>query len=346
MRLKQNLYLILLTALCLPFSFPGYSQEIGVNKASLSVVDVRTDRSLLRDPGSQSFLAHFFLDFFEKKDTALTRIRCRSEGAGVILDPSGLVLTNEHVIADADNIQVVLADRRVFRAVVLGRDRKEDLALLRIDGSLMLKLTPLVLADSDALQPGEKVFAVGNPYGYSRSVSSGVISALHRQFSARDGVPFGDLIQTDASANPGNSGGPLLNQKGEMIGLITLRDWRAYGINFAIPVNRIKALLPELKTSKIAQDSLEQFQKRFGFQIALEKNRNGFEQLFIQNVRPRSSAQKAGLRRGDALQLFQKRAVRDPEALVQTAQKVAPGERVYVQIQRNEQSFFTYLGAQ
>ena len=167
-------------------------------------------------------------------------------GTGFIIEKDGVVLTNNHVIESADAITVKLSDDRELPAKIVGRDAQTDLAVLRIDAK---DLTPLALGDSDAMEVGDWVVAIGNPFGLSHTVSAGIISAKGR---TRDDVPldpagYYDFMQTDASINPGNSGGPLLNLRGEVVGINTaIRGGGAQGIGFAIPMNMVKQLLPAL----------------------------------------------------------------------------------------------------
>lgn len=167
-------------------------------------------------------------------------------GTGFIIEKDGVVLTNNHVIESADAITVKLSDDRDFVAKIVGRDAQTDLAVLKIDAK---DLTPLALGDSDTMEVGDWVVAIGNPFGLSHTVSAGIVSAKGR---TRDDVPldpagYYDFMQTDASINPGNSGGPLLNLRGEVVGINTaIRGGGAQGIGFAIPMNMIKQLLPML----------------------------------------------------------------------------------------------------
>jgi serine protease Do len=167
-------------------------------------------------------------------------------GTGFIIEKDGVILTNNHVIDSADAITVKLSDDREFVAKIVGRDQSTDLAVLRIDAK---DLTPLALGDSDAMDVGDWVVAIGNPFGLSHTVSAGIVSAKGR---TRDDVPldpagYYDFMQTDASINPGNSGGPLLNLKSEVVGINTaIRGGGAQGIGFAIPMNMVKQLLPAL----------------------------------------------------------------------------------------------------
>ncbi|MBQ7608592.1 MAG: trypsin-like peptidase domain-containing protein [Desulfovibrionaceae bacterium] len=170
--------------------------------------------------------------------------RRASLGSGVIVDgKAGLVLTNAHVIADSDEIMVHLQDGRNFKASVRGAEPDFDIAILAIEGASNLPAIPL--GNSADLAPGETVIAIGNPFGFSHTVTTGVVSALGRTITTKSGT-LTDLIQTDAAINPGNSGGPLLNLEGSLIGINTATDTRAEGIGFAIPINKVRRVMDSL----------------------------------------------------------------------------------------------------
>src|SRR6516162_5489266 len=164
-------------------------------------------------------------------------------GSGFIIDPKGLLLTNNHVVQDAVNIRVKLNDGREFEGKTVGRDPLTDVALVRLSGS-GLNLPAVRLGDSDAMRVGDWVVAIGNPFGLASSVSAGIISATSRNIGA---TPYDDFLQTDAAINPGNSGGPLFNLKGEVIGINTAIVSGGSGIGFAVPSNMAKSLLPQLE---------------------------------------------------------------------------------------------------
>ena len=169
------------------------------------------------------------------------------QGSGFIIDKEGHVLTNYHVIAEARQVEVTLHNRKKYRATVVGTDRSHDLAVIQIKGP---GLTPMVLGDSRNLQVGQKVYAIGNPFGLSGTMTRGIISSI-RPVQEPDGMQIDEAIQTDAAINPGNSGGPLLNWHGEVIGINTLiasNVGQSAGIGFAIPVNTAKAVLNDLMT--------------------------------------------------------------------------------------------------
>ncbi|MGE5422710.1 MAG: S1C family serine protease, partial [Ignavibacteriales bacterium] len=181
-------------------------------------------------------------DFFSQKTVTKT-------GSGVVLDSSGYIVTNNHVVADSDRYQVVLANSQKKSARLIGRDQRTDLALLKVDG---VRLTPAKLGDSSKLAVGETVVAIGNPLGlrFARSVTAGVISGLNRVLTTEQGFVF-KLIQTDAAINPGNSGGALSNLNGEVVGINTIKiSVQGFeGMGFAIPSNQVKEVLKELRSN-------------------------------------------------------------------------------------------------
>ncbi|MBI4737421.1 MAG: trypsin-like peptidase domain-containing protein, partial [candidate division NC10 bacterium] len=172
----------------------------------------------------------------------------RGAGSGFMVDDRGYILTNNHVVENADNLEVTLADKSKVPAKLIGRDPNNDLAVIRINLPRE-KLTPLRLGDSAQLQVGQMAIAIGNPFGLDRTVTRGVVSALGRSLKADTGRQIRNVIQTDAAINPGNSGGPLLNSRGEVIGINTAiftPSGGSVGIGFAIPVNTARKLLPQL----------------------------------------------------------------------------------------------------
>ncbi|MDR3608242.1 MAG: trypsin-like peptidase domain-containing protein [Oligoflexia bacterium] len=178
----------------------------------------------------------------ERKQTSL--------GSGFIIDDDGYVLTNNHVVAHATEVLVTLYDKRNFKAKIIGKDDKLDLALLQIRGpnhKLPAGISPVPLGDSEKVRIGESVFAVGNPFGFQHTVTAGIISAKNRTIGQG---PFDNFLQTDASINPGNSGGPLFNLKGEVIGInsaIISKTGQSGGLGFAIPIKAAKDIIPDLK---------------------------------------------------------------------------------------------------
>ena len=221
----------------LQLSFAGVVREVAPAVVNINAERVRRERfpsPLMADPLFRRFFEQFGGPFdAERRQTSL--------GSGVVVDPAGLVVTNHHVIADADAITVILADRREFAARVVRSDAAMDIAVLRLDGAAG-RLPAIAFADSDAAEVGDLVLALGNPFGIGQSVSSGIVSAV-----ARSGRGLGldvPLLQTDAAINPGNSGGALVGIDGRLLGIntaILTRGGGSIGVGFAVPANVVRA---------------------------------------------------------------------------------------------------------
>jgi S1-C subfamily serine protease len=220
------------------------------------------------------------------------------QGSGFIIDKEGHVLTNYHVIADARQVEVTLHNRKKYRATVVGTDRSHDLAVIQIKGP---GLTPMVLGDSRNLQVGQKVYAIGNPFGLAGTMTNGIISSI-RPVQEPDGMQIDDAIQTDAAINPGNSGGPLLNWHGEVIGINTLiasNVGQSAGIGFAIPVNTAKAVLNDLMTlGRVRRPALGVRTIPITPELADQMGLAAGSGLLIVQVVPGGAADRAGLRGG------------------------------------------------
>ena len=225
----------------------------------------------------------------------------QGQGSGFILDKAGHVLTNYHVIEGANRgIEVMLSNKRRYSAKVVGSDKSHDLALLQINAP---NLQPVTLADSSGLNVGQKVYAIGNPFGLSGTMTRGIISSI-RSIRNADGAPIEDAIQTDAAINPGNSGGPLLNSRGEVIGINTMiasngAD-QSSGIGFAIPINTAKAVLGDLtKYGRVRRPSLGIVSYAIGPDLAQQMGLSADSGVLIQRVIPGGAAERAGLRGGN-----------------------------------------------
>ena len=220
------------------------------------------------------------------------------QGSGFIIDKEGHVLTNYHVIADARQIEVTLHNRKKYRATVVGTDRQHDLAIVQIKAP---ELVPMVLGDSKNLQVGQKVYAIGNPFGLSGTLTRGIVSSI-RSVQEPDGMTIDEAIQTDAAINPGNSGGPLLNWRGEVIGINTMiasSVGQSAGIGFAIPINTAKAVLNDLVTlGRVRRPALGIRTIPVSPELADEMGIAADYGLLIVQVVPGGSAERAGLRGG------------------------------------------------
>ena len=277
---------------------------MAVRKTEPAVVNIRSVNIVERrdNPfsswGSDDFFSRFFEDFFEPR---MPRRRALdSLGSGVIIDGDrGFILTNQHVIAAASVIQVVLSSGEEYKAQVIGADPDSDLAVLKI--SAPHELPAARMGKSDDLMIGETVIAIGNPFGFSHTVTTGVISANRRSFRTKNRV-FHDFIQTDAAINPGNSGGPLLNIDGELIGINTAIYSKAEGIGFAIPIDRAETIVNQLiKYGEVhagwigldVQDLTDDLSRHF-------KTPAG-KGVIVTGVADQSPASRAGIMSGDVI---------------------------------------------
>jgi S1-C subfamily serine protease len=225
----------------------------------------------------------------------------QGQGSGFVLDKAGHVLTNYHVVEGANRgIEVMLSNKRRYAAKVVGTDKVHDLALLQIDAP---NLQAVTLADSSELAVGQKVYAIGNPFGLSGTMTRGIISSI-RDIRGSEGAPIGDAIQTDAAINPGNSGGPLLNSHGEVIGINTMiasngAD-QSSGIGFAIPINTAKAVLADLtRYGRVKRPSLGISSYGIGPDLASQMGLAVDSGVLIQKVIPGGAAERAGLKGGN-----------------------------------------------
>lgn len=277
---------------------------------SPSVVNISTTKVMKRElsPLPEDPFSEFFSPFRDFKMPK--KWKEQSLGSGVIVSPDGYIITNNHVIEQADEIRVTLFDKRSFKAKVIGADNKTDVAIVKIDAE---NLYAVQWGDSDKLQVGEFVLAIGNPYGLSHTVTMGIISAVGR---ANVGIAdYEDFIQTDAAINPGNSGGPLVNTKGEVVGINTAifsRSGGYQGIGFAVPSNMTRLVMDQLiQKGKVTrgwlgvtiQEITPELSQKFGLKAS--------KGALIGDVAKGSPAEKAGLKRGDIIIEFNGKKVGD-----------------------------------
>jgi serine protease Do len=265
------------------------------------------------------------------------RIPTEGQGSGVVMDSSGYILTNNHVIRGAQDIQVSLADGRKLKATVVGRDGPTDLAVLKIEAD---KLIPANWGDSEAVEPGALVWAVGSPFGLERTITSGILSAKHRAGLA--GNAHQDFLQTDAAVNPGNSGGPLVDASGKVIGINTAIVGDAYqGISFAIPSNVARDIFTRLKSEKIVRRGwlgvqLDEMNGQRAQEAGLPSSRGVFIAGFYADNNA-SPAATAGMLPGDVLLSWNGTPVNSPADLRRLVEKTAIGSRAKVVVYRGEQ---------
>lgn len=339
---------------------PPVDANIFVNlskKTVPSVVNIST-LSTVKSPFVQGspddLFRRFFEDFFQRRggrgggldddDEGMPAPgnppklpKAMSLGTGFIIDASGLILTNNHVVAGADEIKIYFteaADEKPTDGEVVGRDPEIDVALIKV--KTKREITPVVLGDSDALEVGEYVMAVGNPFGQGHSVTHGIISAKGRL--APD-FPLASYIQTDAPINPGNSGGPLVNLRGEVIGINNAIDQRAQGIGFAIPINVVKKVLPQLRTKgKVARGYLgvlvNELTPEVAAKIGVEKDVHA---PFVTHVYPGEPADQGGLKPYDVILEFAGKPIHSGSDLIAAVTGVPVDETVSLKVQRGSE---------
>jgi S1-C subfamily serine protease len=274
----------------------------------------------------------------------------KGQGSGFFIDNEGHILTNNHVVDNASNVTVIKYDGKTMSAKVIGTDKQNDLALVKVDEKDLGNITPLTLGDSDKIKPGHMAIALGSPYGLDGSITVGIISGIGRSLSSNDNRAIPDVIQTDAAINPGNSGGPLLNSSGEVIGINTAIEANASGIGFAVPINTARSILPALKQggeiknawlgiSGMPVDS----EMATGLKLPVESG------VYIVAVIPDSPASKAGLIEsgvnsqqqpttgGDIVTAIDGSPVTKVEDIVQYLNGKQPGDKVTLEVYRNNE---------
>lgn len=255
----------------------------------------------------------------------------RGAGTGFIIDPDGSILTNHHVIEHAERITVKLSDGRTLRARVIGADPDTDVALIKVDGQRNLPVAPL--GDSSSLRMGEWVCAIGNPLGYEHSVTVGVVSFLGRKlFDAS----LDNYIQTDAAINFGNSGGPLLNASGEVIGMNSAISSRASNIGFAVPINGAVAILPQLRdTGRVSRGYIGVALRDVDADLVKSLSLSVNAGALVQDITDGSPAERAGLRPYDIITTFEGQAIGNDDELIREIASRAPGTAVSLRVLRD-----------
>jgi serine protease Do len=256
--------------------------------------------------------------------------KTRSQGTGFIVDPAGYIVTNVHVIQGAEDIRVRLADDREFAAKVVGKDPKMDLALIKLEGAS--GLSAAVLGDSDALRVGDSVLAIGNPFGLGHTVTLGITSAKDRSIGAG---PYDAFIQTDASINPGNSGGALFNLRGEVVGIPTMIRAGAQGIGFAVPVNALRDILPQLRDKGVVSRGklgvhIQPLTADLAKGLGLERPRGAL----IAAVEPGGSGARAGILSGDVITAVDGQEVPHSDDLPRLVARHTPGSKIKLTVMR------------
>jgi serine protease Do len=342
----------------LQVAFIRIGQQVGPAVVSISTEQIERVRQYFRGHpffgfgfGGEDPFEDFFRQFYG--DAPEREFRRFGLGSGVIIDPKGFILTNEHVVADADKITVTLSDGRELTGEVKGKDPRSDLAVIRVDAKALPAAT---LGDSETVKTGQWAIALGNPFGLMGSGPSvqamgteptltvGVISALNRQLPrmSRDDRDYSGLIQTDAAINPGNSGGPLLNLQGEVIGInvAILTSSRGYeGVGFAIPINKAKGILEALiEGRKIIYGWLGIQIQDVTQDVAEYHGLSDAQGVVVFQVLPDGPAQRAGMKDGDIIKHFDRQPIQHTRQLIELVSKTPAGRKVPVEILREGQS--------
>ncbi|HKZ57024.1 MAG TPA: DegQ family serine endoprotease [Thermodesulfovibrionales bacterium] len=313
-----------------------------VSAVSPAVVNISTTKVLRRD--TDSLLEEPFFDFFRPfHDLKIPKKwKEQSLGSGVVVSPDGYIITNNHVVEKSDEIKVTLLDKKTYRGRIVGADPKTDIAIVKIDAS---NLPTIPWGDSELLQVGEFVLAIGNPYGLSHTVTMGIISAVGR---ANVGVAdYEDFIQTDAAINPGNSGGPLVNIKGELIGINTAifsRTGGYQGIGFAVPSNMVRPIMSQLiQKGKIIRGwlgvTIQELTPELSQKFGLEKSKGAL----VSDIAKGSPADKAGIMRGDIILEFNGKEVKDVGNLRNMVAQSKVGSDVTIKILRSGKEYSVRL---
>jgi len=304
-------------------------REISASVVNISVEkNVKTQGTALPEPFQDEFFRRFFQPRMNPRE-----FKQQGLGSGVIVDASGIILTNNHVAGDADVIKVKLKDGREFKATLIGTDPSTDVAVIRIKGT---NLPSAKLGSSDEIEVGESVIAIGNPFGLEQTITAGIVSAKGR--SGVGVTDYEDFIQTDASINPGNSGGPLVNLRGEVVGINTAifsRSGGSQGIGFAIPIKMASSVMKSLmETGSVARGFLGVVIQDISPDLAEALGVNPHSGVLIAQVGPDSPAKKSGIQDGDIITAFNSKPVTNSNGLRYAVAELKPGSKVPVELIR------------
>jgi serine protease Do len=313
--------------------FPSYADL--ANRVKDPVVNIFTTKVIDMGQGTpfgrpnspfEEFFKHFFggtLPDMKRKSNAL--------GSGFIIDGSGLILTNNHVVEKADEINVRLENLKEYDAKVVGRDPKTDLALIRVTPDSDFP-EPVEFGDSDQILVGDGVMAIGNPFGLGQTVTVGIVSAKGRVIGAG---PYDDFLQTDAAINPGNSGGPLFDMNGKVVGINTAIIAGGQGIGFAVPINLALDLLPQLKSGKVVRGWIGIAIQDVTPELARAFDLEATDGVLVSDVTADSPAQRSGLQQGDVIVRFDGKPVEGAHDLPRMVASKEPGSKVQIMIVRD-----------
>ncbi|MDA9599041.1 DegQ family serine endoprotease [bacterium] len=335
---------------------PAYAQLPNfadlVEDVSPAVVKINTVIKGPKQSAQQNFqgqLPEIFRELLEQRNRQQQQPRqARSMGSGFVISEDGYLLTNHHVIDQADEIQVLFSDRREYSAVVIGSDRRSDLALLKIEAN---DLPTVKFAEADQLRTGEWVLAIGSPFGLDYSVTAGIVSAIGRSIPTEKGENYVPFIQTDVAINPGNSGGPLFNLEGEVVGInsqIYSRSGGSIGLSFSIPTSVALSVVDQLKKNGKVQRGwlgvvMQDIDKALAESLELGKPQGAL----INAVEPDGPADKAGIVPGDVIVRFDGQGIVESGDLPHVVGSIAPGSKAKVEVYREgkRKTFTVVVGA-
>ncbi len=321
-----------------------------IEKASPAIVNIQSTRVIKASEQQQGenplSSDPFFRQFFGGRQGGAQRPHAQREqglGSGVIVDPNGYILTNNHVVEKATTVKVTLLDKREFTAKVVGADPQSDVAIVKIDAGGSLPALPL--GNSDAARVGDLCFAIGNPFGYDHTVTMGIVSAKGRSLEGQTHIQ--NFIQTDAAINPGNSGGALINARGQLIGMNTaiITGGNSFGgeagnvgIGFAVPVNLAKSVMDQLiKTGKVSRGYMGVTLGALSPELAEKLGVKDTHGAVVEDVAPDGPGKKAGLQSGDVVTGINGSKVEDYNELTLAVISHAPGSKVTLDVVRNGQ---------
>lgn len=307
---------------------PSVSLAPLVDELGPAVVHIRVAQTV-----EQSDIPRHMRPFIDPEQLEQFRMR-QGEGTGFFISGDGYLLTNNHVISGADEVTVTLLDERSFPARVVGTDPNTDIALVKVESSDPLPFVQL--GSSDAARVGDRVVAIGNPFGLSHTVTEGIVSAKGRVIGAG---PYDDFLQTDASINPGNSGGPLFNLRGEVVGINTAINPRGQGIGFSVPIDQVRPLIEDLKDDgRVSRGWMGVGLQEIDPVLAKHLGDPDLEGTVVGQVYPGTPAANAGLEVGDIIVGLDGRSIDDSGTLVRNVGTRAPGEKVELQVLRGGES--------
>lgn len=348
-KLFLSIFLVLFSTLGFARNLPDFVEL--TKEAAPSVVNISTTQTIKGNSGIQGFgfpdgIPDIFRDFFEDfggtPNFGETPDRkAQSLGSGFIISEDGYILTNNHVVENADEIIVSLADRRTFKAKLIGGDKTTDVALLKIDAKNLPKIK---LSADDDLQAGEWVFAMGSPFGFDHSVTAGIVSAVGRALPDSNYVPF---IQTDVAINPGNSGGPLFNLDGEVVGInsqIYTRSGGYMGVSFSIPINFALNISEQLKNNgSVSRGYLGIIIQSVDADLAESFGMSRAEGALVAQIDPKGPAAKSSLKVGDVILAVDGKKVKTSSDLPLLIGQIKPGKGAKLQVLRDGKNHNIYV---